>query len=182
MEWLSALGDLVIFISAVVLAIINILNFIGKPIKAIRKKQDTELNKKINARLDEILPEYFDKRDQETRAKYLSQRQAYLKDIQGEVLFEVSVPLHEINDLLSLQTDAIETLQKGTKDVLRQKILDIYHEYKHIRRFPIYVKEKLDELYKDYKAENGNSYIDKYYGRMKNWEVDYSEDNGMDEI
>lgn len=83
---------------------------------------------------------------------------------------------------MSKQTDAIETLQKGTKDVLRQKIMDIYHEYKNIRKFPIYVKEKLDELYKDYKAENGNSYIDKYYDRMKNWEVDYSEDNGMDEI
>jgi hypothetical protein len=74
MEWLRALGDLVIFVSAVVLAIINILNFIGKPIKAIKKRQDNELNKKINDRLDEILPEYFDKRDQETRAKYLSQR------------------------------------------------------------------------------------------------------------
>lgn len=74
MEWLSALGDLIIFISAVCLAIINILNFFGKPIKAIKKKQDNELNKKINDRLDEVLPEYFDKRDQETRAKYLSQR------------------------------------------------------------------------------------------------------------
>ena len=63
---------------------------------------------------------------------------------------------------------SIEVLKQGTKDVLRQKIMAIYHEYKAERAFPIHVKEALDELYKDYKKEVGNSYIDKYYGRMVN--------------
>ena len=39
------------------------------------------------------------------------------------------------------------------------------------KRFPIHAKEALDELYKDYKAEDGNSYIDKYYARMCTWEA-----------
>ena len=34
-----------------------------------------------------------------------------------------------------------------------------------------YDKEVLDELYKDYKSQLGNSYIDKYYNRMKNWHI-----------
>ena len=36
--------------------------------------------------------------------------------------------------------------------------------------------ETIDELYKDYKSQEGNSYIDKYYKRMSNWEIDYTED------
>ena len=60
--------------------------------------------------------------------------------------------------------------------------MDIYHQYKEYRKFPIYAKEKLDELYKDYKREGGNSYIDKYYGRMSKWEIDYSEDESDDEV
>ena len=68
---------------------------------------------------------------------------------------------------------SIEVLKQGTKDVLRQKIMAIYHEYKSERSFPIHVKEALDELYKDYKKEGGNSYIDKYYGRMSKWKITY---------
>ena len=68
---------------------------------------------------------------------------------------------------------SIEVLKQGTKDVLRQKIMAIYHEYKSGRAFPIHVKEALDELYKDYKKEGGNSYIDKYYGRMSKWKITY---------
>ena len=36
------------------------------------------------------------------------------------------------------------------------------------------------QYYKDYKAINGNSYIDKYYNRMKKWAIvpdEYEEDN-----
>ena len=56
----------------------------------------------------------------------------------------------------------------------------IYHEYKFERALPIHVKEALDELYKDYKKEGGNSYIDKYYGRMGKWKITYPD--GDDEI
>jgi hypothetical protein len=33
----------------------------------------------------------------------------------------------------------------------------------------IYEKEALEQYYIDYKAEGGNSYIDKYYKRMSTW-------------
>ena len=49
--------------------------------------------------------------------------------------------------------------------------MTIYHDYKKERALPLQVREALNELYKDYKAEGGNSYIDKYYGRMASWET-----------
>lgn len=58
---------------------------------------------------------------------------------------------------------------------MRQRIMDIYHRYKKEKSYPIHEKEKLEELYKDYKAEKGNSYIDKYYNRMQTWEVYYED-------
>lgn len=173
--------DWVVLISAAILAITNIFKFFGKPIKFVKKKQDDEIDKRVENRLNELLPVYFEERDKETRAKYLSQRQAYLEEIQCEVTNNVSEPLNEIKDILKAQEETLRTLQQGTKDVLRQKIMDIYHTYKIERKFPIYAKEKLDELYKDYKAEEGNSYIDKYYKRMVDWEVDYSEEDGENE-
>ena len=35
----------------------------------------------------------------------------------------------------------------------------------------LHEKEALDQYYIDYKAIKGNSYIDKYYNRMKKWSV-----------
>lgn len=59
---------------------------------------------------------------------------------------------------------------------MRQRIMSIYYDHKSTRRIPLHKKEILDELYKDYTDEGGNSYITKYYKRMQNWEIDYSED------
>ena len=167
----------IVLISAVSLAITNIYRFFANPIKAGSKKANDKLNEKIDARIDKKVPELLKKRDEETREKYLAQRMNYLNEIQTEVTNNISVPIEDISKNMVILTEAIATLQKGTKDVLRQKIMDIYHEFKHERKFPVYSKEKLDELYKDYKAEGGNSYIDKYYGRMSKWDVDYSEED-----
>lgn len=178
---LEEICNWIVLFSAVILAITNILKFFGKPIKIVKKRQDEEIEKKIENFLDIRLPVYFDERDKTTREKYLAQRLSYLNEIQAEVTKNVSLPIEEIKELLVQQQQALKTLQQGTKDVLRQKIMDIYHTYKIDRKIPIYVKEKLDELYKDYKQEGGNSYIDKYYKRMCSWEIDYSEDDNEDE-
>jgi hypothetical protein len=51
----------------------------------------------------------------------------------------------------------------------------IYHKNKHNRVMSEYEREALTQYYKDYKALNGNSYIDKRYERMKHWTIVYDE-------
>lgn len=53
----------------------------------------------------------------------------------------------------------------------------IYYEYRDTQCIPVSKKEALDELYKDYKTQGGNSYIDKYYGRMKEWKIIYERED-----
>jgi hypothetical protein len=63
--------------------------------------------------------------------------------------------------------------------VLREKIMAIYHKNKVDRTLSFHEKEALDQYYVDYKAIKGNSYIDKYYKRMKMWKIiddDYDDD------
>lgn len=47
----------------------------------------------------------------------------------------------------------------------------IYHKGKKTKTLLLWEKEALTQYYIDYKAENGNSYIDKYYNRMMTWAV-----------
>ena len=62
------------------------------------------------------------------------------------------------------------------KDVLREKIMKIYNDFRREKKFPISKREQLDQYYIDYKKLKGNSYIDKYYNRMTRWEVTYELD------
>lgn len=83
--------------------------------------------------------------------------------------------VEDVTSALSPRFDSIEgkidCMQQSTKDMLRQKIVEIYSLYEEGKRLPYYIKENLEELYRDYKNLGGNSYIDKLYRRMSCWKV-----------
>ena len=168
---ISQFCDIIILVSALCIAITNIYNFFAKPTTKLKKKKTEELNNQISDILDKKLPEILLEHDLETRQKYLNDRQNCLNEIKTEVLTNVKDTLDNIYKLNLEQNESIKTLSQGNKDMLRQRIMDIYYTYRDEKKLPIHKKEALDELYKDYKAEGGNSYIDKYHNRMKTWEI-----------
>lgn len=172
MELFQIVCDIIILIGAVTVAIVNIYNFFAKPTSYFKKKSTNNIKEVLN----EILPEELLKHDLETRKKYLSDREKYLHDISDEVLDNTTNILEEIKDINLKQTDSIDKMVKGLRDILRYQIMDIYHKYRKAKKIPIPDKEKLDESYNNYKQLNGNNYIDRYYSRMKKWEVIYEED------
>ena len=176
---ISQLCDIIILISALCIAITNIYNFFAKPTTKLKKKKTEELNNQISDILDEKLPEILLAHDLETRQKYLDDKQNCLNEIKTAVLTDVKDTLDSIYKLNLEQNESIKTLSQGNKDMLRQRIMDIYYTYRDEKKLPIHKKEALDELYKDYKAEGGNSYIDKYHNRMKTWEI-YDDENHED--
>ena len=168
---ISQLCDIIILVSALCIAITNIYNFFAKPTTKLKKKKTEELNNQISDILDKKLPEILLEHDLETRQKYLDDKQNCLNEIKTAVLTDVKDTLDSIYKLNLEQNESIKTLSQGNKDMLRQRIMDIYYTYRDEKKLPIHKKEALDELYKDYKAEGGNSYIDKYHNRMKTWEI-----------
>ena len=53
----------VILFGAVIVAIINILKFFGKPVSFFKKKKDKEYQQMLKKSLDEIMPNYFEQHD-----------------------------------------------------------------------------------------------------------------------
>ena len=141
--YLDKLADLVILIAAVVSA----LYVIAKPIlsaKGIFKKREEEkFQKQFNTEFDRRAPACSN----QTRL------------------------LAEIKDLTLKQAEEIGKLTVGIKNIQRQQIMMIYNDNKHNRTLEETEKERLDELYRDYKREGGNTFIDKYYARMCTWEI-----------
>ena len=154
MPILQAVCDIIILIGAVAVAIANISKFLGKPISFFQKKQDKEFKEKFKKELDEELP-----------------KSIIENNISELLLKDINPVLQEIKALNMQQNERIEVLANSSKDVLREKIMGIYNAGKKTKTLTQHQREALGQYYKDYKAEHGNSYIDKYYNRMIVWAV-----------
>lgn len=161
--------DYIILGGALIGAIYKIYEFFAKPTSKIKQRAINKERERIGAVLDEKLPAILYNHDLETRDKYRSDRQNYLNEIKEEVI-------KEIGDDIKSNSDTIEALVISARDVLREKIMAIYHKNKYNRTLTEYEREALNQYYVDYKALKGNSYIDKRYNRMDKWRVIYDDD------
>lgn len=171
---ISELVDYIILLAALLGALYKIWDFFAKPTSKLKKKVKEKEKQRISEVLDEKLPEMLYNHDLETRDRYKKDRQNYLNEIKNEILKEIG------NDILT-NTQTIEALVISAKDVLREKIMAIYHKNKYNRTLTEYEREALNQYYIDYKALKGNSYIDKRYNRMDKWKVIYDDDPYDDE-
>ena len=175
---LESICDLIVIVGAAYFTIIKIINSFAKPSSKIKKKQEEKERERMRNFLKEVMPEYFKQHDEEFKKLILQNEDTYINEVKDRVVEELKEELKEIKDINKNQNKQLDELNEklvlindSSKDVMRQKIMAIYHNNKKQKTLSIYNKEALDELYKDYKSQLGNSYIDKYYNRMKNWHI-----------
>lgn len=172
-------GEILIYISALMVAVTTIYNFCSsvgiftkkKVTKAQKQKVETVLDEQLDERVAKILaekmPAILHEHDKKVRETYLADRQRYLNEIKAEVTHDMQGEFTVLDEL----KDYVSQLALSAKDVLREKIMGLYHKNKDDRTLTENEKEALDVYYKDYKAIGGNSYIDRYYRRMSSWMV-----------
>lgn len=174
MEFFQLVCNLIILIGGTLLSIKTISEWIGKPIRFFKNRSEQTFDDRVIAIINRLMPDILYKHDLETRDRYLADRQNYLQEIKKEVLSEIQNKLGTVDKL----TEQYEALVISAKDVLREKIMQIYFKNMNDKTLTRHEKEALDQYYKDYKAMKGNSYIDKYYKRMETWKIvedDYDE-------
>lgn len=165
----SELVDYIILLGALCAAIYKIYDFFATPTSKLKQRAQEKERERIKAIIDEVMPQILHNHDLGTREKYKSDRQNYLNEIKKEIL-------NEIQDDIQENTETIDALVISAKDVLREKIMAIYHKNKYNRSMTECEREALNQYYVDYKKLGGNSYIDKRYARMDKWKVIYDDD------
>lgn len=65
----------------------------------------------------------------------------------------------------------LRKLATGVCCQLRSEMLQIYYRYEEVEQIPQYQYENFVQMYDAYKALHGNSFIDKIYRDIQNWEV-----------
>ena len=59
--------------------------------------------------------------------------------------------------------------REGTKCSLRNDILQIYNQYREIKRIPLYDFEAISLSYGLYKKYKGNSFVDSIWQEIQTW-------------
>ena len=65
----------------------------------------------------------------------------------------------------------MDRLADGVKCQLRSEMLRIYYRHRESKKIRQYEYENFVFLYNAYKALGGNSFIDKIYDEVKEWEI-----------
>jgi hypothetical protein len=89
-------------------------------------------------------------------------------------LTTIATLITEIGILLGVVTPVIVSVRKisnGTKCQLRSEMLRIYYHHREGGKIRQYEYENFVMLYEAYKALKGNSFIDKIYRELQEWEV-----------
>lgn len=80
----------------------------------------------------------------------------------------------EVGVLLGVVVPVIVSVQKiknGMKCQLRSEMLQIYYHNREVKTIRQYEYENFVMLYEAYKALKGNSFIDKIYKEVQEWEI-----------
>lgn len=97
--------------------------------------------------LQKVLPTMLKAHDLEVKDKYLADRERYLREIEAEVLKDIKGELDTVAELEEQYgglKDQYEALVISAKDVLREKIMAVYHKNKGRRKIDESEKEALD--------------------------------------
>ena len=168
---LESVCDLIILFGTAYFMILKMIDSFAKPTSKLKKKRVDKEKEKIKEALDEALPKYLESHNIEIKEKFLNEIKEALREENKNDFEEIKEINKSQNEQLKYLKEMISKINNSSKDIMRQKIMAIYHANKRTKTLTIYDKEALDELYKDYRAQNGNSYIEKYYARMKKWKV-----------
>lgn len=173
---LEDISSYIILAGAIIVAVTNIAKFFGRPLKFMKRKRDLEFKEKFDKSFKEESNILLQGLDEKITTLLEKDKQERMSEVCIKVDEKISATLNEIRDLNKEQSRRLELLSQSSKDLLRQKFMSIYHKGKKTKSLVIYDKEALEELYKDYKKEGGNSYIDKYYSRTLTWKIEADED------
>lgn len=89
-------------------------------------------------------------------------------------LATIATLIGEIGVLLGVIIPVIINIKKisiGTKCQLRSEMLRVYYHNREKRTVRQYEYENFVKLYEAYKALKGNSFIDKIFDEVKEWEI-----------
>ena len=157
---LQEVCNVIILVSAVIIAAKNIYGFLKKPVDGLHQKSQTAEEKHINEIVEAKVPEMLKKNQEEITNS--------LEEIKGLVL-DQGQQLKAINN-------SVNVLNVSQMDLMRYNMNRLYYKYRPHKKILDCDKKAFIKLYDDYHDMGGNTWIDQLYREAMSWEIVEFED------
>lgn len=160
MEWLQSVPiqeicNLIILMSAVIIASKNIYGFFKKPVDDIQERARANEEQRIEQVLENKIPPLLQK-NCETIMGSLDELKEMTIDQEGQ---------------LTQMQESLDLLNASQLDMLRYNMNKLYYKYRPYKRMLNADKKAFIKLYNDYKLMHGNTWIDALYAEVKDWPI-----------
>lgn len=152
---LQEVCNIIILISAVIIAVKNIYGFLKKPVDDLHGRAQSAEEKHIEEVLEKKLPEMVN----DSHESIIDS----LEEIKGLVLDQ------QYNfDKIQKSVDLLNVSQM---DLMRYNMNRLYYKYRPFKKILDCDKKAFMKLYSDYHDMGGNTWIDSLYNEVMHWEI-----------
>lgn len=152
---LQEVCNIIILVSAVIIAVKNIYGFIKKPVDDLHGRAQTAEEKHIEEVLEKKLPEMVN----DSHENIIDS----LEEIKGLVLDQQ----HSFDKIQK----SVDLLNVSQMDLMRYNMNRLYYKYRPFKKILDCDKKAFIKLYKDYHDMGGNTWIDALYKEVMHWEI-----------
>ena len=152
---LQEICNIIILVSAVIIAVKNIYGFLKKPVDDLHGRAQSAEQHRVEEILSKKVPEMV-KANQEDIIDSL-------EEIKGLVLDQQ----HNLNKIQK----SVDLLNVSQMDLMRYNMNRLYYKYRPFKKILDCDKKAFMKLYNDYHDMGGNTWIDSLYNEVMCWEI-----------
>ena len=152
---LQEICNIIILVSAVIIAVKNIYGFLKKPVDDLHGRAQSAEQRRVEEILSKKVPEIV-KTNQEDIIDSL-------EEIKGLVLDQQ----HNFDKIQK----SVDLLNISQMDLMRYNMNRLYYKYRPFKKILDCDKKAFIKLYNDYHDMGGNTWIDNLYNEVMCWEI-----------
>lgn len=152
---LQEVCNVIILVSAVIIAAKNIYGFLKKPVDGLHDRAQNNEEKHIKEVIDKEIPKIVEEK-QENIIKSLDEIKTLVLEQQAK-----SEKIQESMNLINI----------SQMDLMRYNMNRLYYKYRPYKKILDCDKKAFIKLYDDYHAQGGNTWIDAICPEVKGWET-----------
>lgn len=175
---LQEVCNLIILISAVIIAGKNIYGFLKKPVGDLHTFALTSEEKRIKKVMEASMPDLLKQHGESVKEERKKEVEKMVTEINSNIVNTLDDKIEEVKEIqldqdkmLKQIDDKIQLVNDAQLDVLRLSMNQIYYKYRHYKKILNCDKKAFMKLYNDYHQMGGNTWIDSLYEELKDWEI-----------
>ena len=175
---LQEICNIIILVSAVIIAVKNIYGFVRKPVTDLQDKARLAEEKRIVETVEKKMPEILKEHSKNVKSERQLEDKKMADSIKEAVIDAMDDKIEEVKEIQLDQGTQMQRIQQtvdllntSQMDLMRYNMNRLYYKYRPFKKILDCDKKAFIKLYNDYHEMGGNTWIDTLHDEVITWEI-----------